>query len=245
MTKVGNVVVPTATATPARVRLFQPSQRPVQRRESLETPWGKCTVSGRLGQRHADLLEISLYVAEKKRSTDDGAMELLVDPAKIRRKMSDAQYSLSQIILLFSDLRTVTLEIRTQNLYCIGGVIDHIMISEATRHNPLSKSERHLWRVRLNKAFVYLLENDYRLFYDPGPLARLKNGISQAVARHVITHKRSPAGGWKIDTLIVAVAGELKPAQLRSKRRELRQDMKGLRNLGLIIEEDRVTKGGE
>jgi hypothetical protein len=116
-------------------------------------------VVGRLGQRHADLLEAMLFVAERSRETDDGAIELLVDPAQVRRTLS-------------------------------GG-------------------ERHLWRVRLGTPLVELMKRDLLLWYNPAPLARLQYGISQAVARHVLTHSRSPDKGWKLDGLIKVVCGVL------------------------------------
>src|SRR5699024_8638613 len=96
--KTGNKVTPTSTALQARVMIYQPSQRPRERKgEWMETSFGRCRVTGRLGQRHADVMECVLYVAERKRELTDGGVELLVDPAKLRRTLSDHQYSLTQI----------------------------------------------------------------------------------------------------------------------------------------------------
>lgn len=53
-----------------------------------------------------------------------------------------------------------------------------------------------------------LLEQDLFLYYEPTLIARLQYGISQAVARFVLTHKCDPAGGWHLDTLIKAVSGD-------------------------------------
>jgi len=80
------------------LRLFQPTQRPrATAGEWIQTSWGRCRVLGRLGQRHADLLEAMLFVAERSRETDDGAIELLVDPARVRRTLSDHRHSLGRI----------------------------------------------------------------------------------------------------------------------------------------------------
>lgn len=107
----GNQVAPTSTALQARVMIYQPSQRP---RESagqwIETGFGRCRVTGRLGQRHADIVESMLYLAERRREISDGGIELLVDPAKLRRMLSDHQYSHDRIKKLLIDLRAATVE---------------------------------------------------------------------------------------------------------------------------------------
>lgn len=245
----GNHVTPTATATPARVQLFQPSQRPVARHgEWQETSFGRCRVTGRLGQRHADLLEATLFCAEKRRETDDGGIELLVDPATLRKTLSDGQYSHEQIKRLFAELRAVTVEIETDALTragarIIGGLVDHVVPALLKRADPLTGGERSLWRVRLGVALALLLKHDViTLYYDPAPIARLRHGISQAVARHVLTHSQQPRGGWELDTLIRAVAGELPSQQLRKARLRLKEDAALLRKAGILVEGDRAQK---
>lgn len=236
----GNKVAPTSTALQARVALFQPSQRPtLQKNKHLTTSYGECSVTGRLGQRHADLLEALLFCAERKREINDGGIELLVDPAQVRKTLSDSRYSYEQIEKLLVELRTATITIRATNLDfpVIGGLIDHVIPSPMTRHDPLTGGERSLWRVRLGIALVMLLENDLALYYQPAPLARLKHGVSQAVARHVLTHKNTPAGGWQMDTLIKAVYGnQPTAATIRKSRFNLKQDIEKLAEIGIEID---------
>lgn len=246
----GNQVAPTSTVLQARVLLFQPSQRPRQQRgEWLQTQYARCRVNGRLGQRHADVLEAVMYVAEKRRDINDGGIELLVDPAKIRRVLSDHQYSYEGIQDLLADLRAASIEIVTPEMEetgdrIIGGLIDHSVPSPMTRHDPLTGGERPLWRVRLGLALVMLLNNDLSLHYQPAPIARLKHGISQAVARHVLTHKNDPKGGWHVDTLLRAVCGKDASSKvMRNGRYRLKQDAEGLAILGIeITPENRVKR---
>ena len=76
-----------------------------------------------------------------------------------------------------------------------------------------------MWRVTLEPSFALLMKEDLPLHYDPAPLAKLESGIAQAVARHVLTHRESPEGGWLVDTLIHAVgAGGVNNAELRKRR---------------------------
>ena len=249
MTGNGNRVVPTSTALQARVAVFQSSQRPRYRSgDWAETAHGKCRVRGRIGQRHADLLESMLYMAERYREASDDGVELLVDPAAVRRSLS-RQYSYSGIQDLMTDLRAVSIEIVTPAMTesgdrIIGGMIDHVIPSPKTRVDPLTGRDRYLWRVRLGIALVMLLDRDLYLHYEPTPIARLRHGISQAVARYTLTHKRAPPGGWHVDTVIRAVCGsKIKGQDLRNGRRRLNEDREGLKDIGLAItDEKRVIR---
>lgn len=246
----GNQVAPTSTALQARVMIYQPSQRPQERTgQWMDTGFGRCRVTGRLGQRHADIVESMLYVAERRREISDGGVELLVDPAKLRRTLSDHQYSHDRIKKLLIELRAATVEIVTPELErsgdsIIGGLIDHVKPSPMSRRDPLTGGERRLWRVRLGVALVMLLERDLSLYYPPAPIARLQHGISQAVARHVLTHKHDPAGGWHLDTLIRAVsADEVSSKTMCNCRYRLKEDAERLREIGIEIDtESRVKR---
>lgn len=245
----GNAVTPTSTVLQARVMIYQPSQRPRNLEgQWLETPFGRCQVTGRLGQRHADIVESILYVAERRRDISDGGVELLVDPAKLRRTLSDYQYSHGRIKKLLTDLRAATIEIVTPELEqagesIIGGIIDHVIPSPMTRHDPLTGGKRYLWRVRLGIAMVMLLERDLSLYYQPAPIAKLKHGISQAVARHVLTHKNNPAGGWHLDTLIQAVCGKSASSkEMRNGRYRLKEDISQLLEIGIHIDSENRVK---
>ncbi len=232
----------TTTATPARVRLFQPSQRPVvvMREEWIATAWGRVRVSGRLGQRHADAYEAIRWCAEESRERD-GQRELLVDPAKVRRTLSAAGYSHQQLWRLLDELMQAVVEIDAASLRGMGHLIDSVKESKRARRDPLTEEYRPLWVVRLGLAARVLDDHDVPVRYNPAPLARLCHGISQAIARHCLTHKFEPAGGWILDNLIETVAGGARE-QIRDRRREVRADVEGLAQLGLVIDGDRVRR---
>ena len=239
----GNAVCPTATAAQARVMLYQPSQRPKMRAgEWMGTSFGRCKVHGRLGQRHADVVEAILYCAEKRRDVSDGGVELLVDPARVRKSLSDSRYSHGRLWALLRECMAAVLEIEMPKFRALGHLIDQVVESPMTRPNPLTGGKRHLWRVRLGSALVLLLQHDLGLYYDPRPVARLRHGISQAAARHVLSHKKEPSGGWRIDTVIAAVSGSLGSQAARDARFRLREDGDALAALGVILEGDRVRK---
>ena len=91
-------------------------------------------------------------------------------------------------------------------------------------------------------ALVMLLERDLSLYYDPAPIARLQHGISQAVARHILSHKTEPLGGWYLDTAIMAVAGKVASKAMRDARFRLKEDADELNALGLVLDGDRIRK---
>ena len=247
MMKDGNSAkLPTTTVSPARLRMCQPTQRPTYRTgEWIETAWGRCRVTGRFGQRHQDLLDAFLWNAEENRQVEDGGLEVLVDPARVRKTMSvDGRHSLSGIQKLIRELREVTLEIETPKLSIMGSLVDHMVKSPMMRADPLHGGERHLWRVRIGLALAELLRHDLPLHYDPTPLIQLQTGVTQAVARHILSHASQPSGGWKIDGLIQAVCGELASTMIRHRRREMRIDGHALLNLGIVIDGDRVFTDG-
>lgn len=237
----GNAVTPTTTALQARVAIFQPSQRPQSLRgEWIDTSYGRCRVSGRLGQRHADVVESLLYCAEKKRSTDDSGVELLVDPARVRRTLSQ-QYSHQRLWRLLNEIMQAVVEIQTPDFRALGHLIDHVVESPATRRDPLTGRSRNLWRVRVGIVLVALLGDDLSIYRDPSGIAGLTHGITQAVARYVLTHKQEPRGGWHLDTVIKAVAGEdLSGQAIRKARLRVNDEAESLGDVGVIVTENRV-----
>ena len=101
--------------------------------------------------------------------------------------------------------------------------------------------ERKLWTVKLGEAFCKLVQKDIWVGYDPAPIARLDHGISQAVARHVLTHKTAPNGGWMMNTLIEAVAGTVSRELGRKYRERIREDAQKMVGIGVIINADRIN----
>ncbi len=241
---------PTTTANQGRLRIFQSTRRPARVEEVFCTSWGKVRVKGKLGQQHADVSEALLFAGTAPKELVDGRISLLVDPAAVRRIARQESSSTFRAVL--DDLMQGLVEIiEPRRLACLGHLIDHIDFRATgadgafiMARNPLG-GERHLWRVDLGKALCRLLEADHLLYRDPAPVAALRHGISQAVARHVLSHKAEPCGGWTLDGLIQMVAGPIGRQSLRDRRRELcgpRGDAEALRHAGVLIDADRVRR---
>ncbi len=243
---------PTTTAHQSRILVFEPTRRPTNCQRNIMTPWGTVVATGKLGQGHADVLEAMSHELEEWRQIDTGAIELLIDPYRLRRTANGGKVgSGAQLQAILMDLMQAILDINIpkMGLRVLGHIIDEIVDSKITKPSHgfgkgrKQGEERHLLKVTLGRAFVGLVGGDLHLHYDPKPIAALQYGVSQAVARHIATHKTVPHGGWHLDTLIDAV-GAAEAGKLSNRRRELRKDAEGLRGLGILIEEGRVRREG-
>lgn len=237
---------PTTTTHAIRLCLFQPTRRPIREKGvKIATPWGTIKRWGKLGQQHADVLESICFTREGRADLEDGRIKLLVDPAKVRKLSNQASGTTFNEVL--KELEQAVIEIiEPCKFACSGHLIDHITYAQhddgayLIKDNPFG-GERKLWRVELGKALCTLVAGDIWVGYNPSKIAKLDHGITQAIARHVLSHKNAPTGGWRIDTLIRAVAGDnISDANLWNRRRELRADADGLAALGVLIDGDRV-----
>lgn len=241
--------LPTATAHQSRLRFFQPTRRPKAIEKTIKSAWGVVKIKGRLGQAHADIFEAILSNAESYAEMTGGRIKLLVDPYKITKISHQASWSTFQKNL--DDLMQALIEIKEPvKLAGIGHLIDHIDKAQrrdgsyVTKKNPLTGGQREMWRIEIGKAGAILLEKDLKLFYQTDKIAAMRHGISQAVARLVLTHRAEPSGGWKLDRLLSQVCGELSSIQFRHRRHEVRMDTQSLAKIGIEVdaEGDRITK---
>ncbi|QSH81860.1 ABC transporter ATPase [Ferrovum myxofaciens] len=225
--------LPTTTVTQARVRLFQPTQRPVHRQgDWVDTSWGRCRVIGRLGQRHADLWEAVFFCAVRSKKTD-GRLELLVDPAAIRSCLSDRGYSGGQVNKLLDEISAALVSIETGGWRGEGHLIDSHFKSKVTKFDPLTGGERFLVVVKVGDAGMAFIKNDVKKWRDPAPIARLVHGVSQAVARLVLSHRET--GRVSIESALDAV-GVSGGQAVRDARRRLSADVGALLDVGVVVE---------
>lgn len=240
--------LPTSTAHQARLQLFQPTRRPEFVHRVVQTSWGEAVVSGKLGQGHADFVEAVLrsnthweFVGqEPKRRLKVGC-----DPYRVRLSMGGGKKaSHDQMMTVARELRSTSIDLRYTDAagtkrHTVGGIVDDVDYSDKRVANPLG-GDRALLEVTFNAAFVKLLDGDLRLYHDPTPYARLRTGIAQAVARFIITHRTTPNGGFKLETLLDAVGVGASAQARKDRRRELRSDAEQLAELGILLDGDRV-----
>lgn len=255
-------IIPTTTAHVARLRLFQPTQRPQPLTDQrIETAHGAAYITGRLGQRHADVFEALLYCAEArgrarvempegKEAGAGGNTIVLVDPARVKRHARIRSGQQFKDICKNLVEASIVIE-KPVELACMGHLVDGIKGAFNTEDgSPILRGDpfghdRQLQTVTFGAALETLIGCDPWKVWgrDPSPLAALPNGVAQAVARYVLTHRSPPLGGWTLDVVLKAVAGDLDSVSLCNRRRDLRAAADQLAAAGVLIDPagERVT----
>lgn len=238
--------LPTTTVHQARLQLYQPTRRPTWQERVIATPWGTAKVRGKIGQVHADIIEAICRHAEDYRYIPGtGHLQLLVDPYKVRVSVGGgAAYSKDTLWRMVTELRetSITLEAPSQGLTVLGGILDRVVDSTATRPHPITGRPRQLWRVTLDPAFAAMLRDDLQMHYDPLPLAKIETGVAQAIARLVLTHRDQPTGGWHLDNLIQLVGAGGDSDTLRNRRRDVHKSAESLKQAGVLVVGDRIRR---
>lgn len=248
---------PTTTVHQHRLQIFEPTRRPKLAQRTISTLWGTATINGKLGQGHADVLESISARAEEWRLNAEGTVTVLIDPFKLRTTASGGKVgSGSQINKLLLEIQqtVVTVVVHAHGVNVRGSLITLVDLSPRTKQpsrggfsgfdagGEIKRGGRSMWRITLGRPLVELLRRDLRLDYDPEPIAALRYGISQAIARHVATHRHDPRGGWKLETLLKAVGAETEGASVKHRRNELLEDAVGLKRLGVSISQENSAK---
>jgi hypothetical protein len=239
-----NNILPTTTALQARVMLFQPSKKPRKEARVFETKYGICKVVGRLGQQHADVLEAIMTTYKAKR-TSENKIEVLIDPYKVRKLLSDAVYSASTLKNILEDMITTLIEIKAKHhkgseFLIMGSMINSVKVIQTKEKDNFGKNKTE-WLITFGEALCTLLDKDLHLYYETQPINRLKSGITQAIIRFLLTHKDVPNGGWSLDYCIKSVAGECTSAKMTEYRQTVRKEIDGIKNCGFVFENDRFV----
>lgn len=231
--------LPTSSATPTRLQVFQATRRPKQLERLIQTAFGNVSIDGRLGQAHADLLECVMFHSIRYEIVR-GRLGVLVDPYRIRKAMGGGlnTYSGGRIKEFERDLLRAVLTVDTPRLNIRGHIVDKIAEAKTTATDPRRWAdvvERHLQLWVFSQEWTKLIGADIGRYYDPAPLCRIERGSVAAIARHVLTHRHQPSGGWTLEGLIKA-AGVGR--RLDKVRLEMMESVTELAELGIGITAD-------
>jgi hypothetical protein len=140
--------IPTTTVHQARLQVFQPTRLPKDCVREIETSWGIAKIDGKLGQVHADIVEAIFYYADRSKKFDDGRVVITVDHYKIKTSVGGGKcYSYPTINKRLDEIMKalIKLEIFATGQKVTAHVIDRVIKSKKTLHNPLNSSKRHMW----------------------------------------------------------------------------------------------------
>lgn len=243
--------LPNAFGILSRLQIFEASTKPTYRRRSFcKSSWGSAYVTGRLGQKHAALLEALILLGHKTGCWPEG-IAFLVDPYRLRRLLSSRgdSYSYEGLRTLLADLMAATIEFEQLD----GQWVMLHLLKQVEGSEPRAVGERGMallstkrpWRICLGEAAHVLLGVPPVFWRDEAQvraLVALKSGISQAIARHVLTHsvERQPDEGWFLDHLIEAVAPGTRGVRLCHRRTACVGEAEGLFQLGIVVGPDKT-----
>lgn len=107
--------LPTSPVTPIRLCAFQATRRPAKVDElEIITSFGEVTVTGRIGQSHADFLDCVMHCKEKRGMAEGQRLMVLFDPHELRMAMGggEVKYSAEQMRIIEKDLLSAILGIK-------------------------------------------------------------------------------------------------------------------------------------
>ncbi|WP_018716641.1 hypothetical protein [Arhodomonas aquaeolei] len=230
------------TAYQSRIPIFAATRRPRRvAAEEVETPWGRATITGRLGQGHRDLLEAAMYIAAGAGVDAEGRARITIDPYRLRRTMGAGTRDVSyrHILGLARDLRAaeVDLHIPARDIHVYGGVIDELV----TAGDPIARragtrgGDGMTWRITFSRAWSMLLAADIPIAYPSlRAVLRLRRGATQAVARWALTHRC--VRGEAIADVLRRLTPSSSPARRRQQVAEVLADADALADAGVTID---------
>ena len=217
----------TTNADTCRIPIFSYTRRSQRVTEQqVSTSWGTATITGRLDQRHRDVIDIVAVAAEGWRPEGShGDMVARVDSSRLRKLLGWDRWTYRQILDILRDLRAGEIAGRGE----WTGILTRIAESSTTprprlpsrqirgrkgkkllrgpSHTPdPTRTEDDLrggvvWEITLSGAWIRL--NQQLPVKYPLQVIRMQHGISQAVTRFMLSH--APGARYGIDTLFNAV----------------------------------------
>ena len=227
---------PTATAIHSRVPIFQASRRVRKLMKwTCSTSWGSVEVTGRLGQVHRDLHDLIMTQGEQYRLGELGDLHVLLDPAKIQRRMG-LQANPRHLDNLLEDMRQakVSLSLKSGES-SLGGIVSVVDKKAREIKGPGGFIEkRFLWQITISRTWVKVYQTNLRIRYGPalGIILSMKSGYSQALARFFLTHKGKVS--LSLDKCVRILGIEREPKKVRL---EMKRDIPLLEKLGVTIED--------
>jgi hypothetical protein len=200
--------------------------------------------------RHRDLIECAKLTAVEKGIDAVGRYCCIVDPNKLRGAISQGRSRVcwQQMKDLAEDLRTCKvrdLEIFSRPSFGVitAGILDSIVYQGVgqvdARAGTLAGDKpcgrRELWKTAFSEAWTYLFQHDIQISYR-GHLPKivaLRHGVSQAIARFMLSHQLGATYNLK-ETLQIVGAG--RDETTRHRIRELLADERSLQEMGITIQ---------
>jgi hypothetical protein len=234
-----------ATISLNRLPIFQPTLRPKYQEKTFESRHGRINIRGRLGQNHKSLLETILYL-RKLYDLDKEKMclSVLYNEYEVKKYLTQGSttYSHEWYKKLLMDMMHASFSVEegkrassrtlikdkkpSDNYYC-----------KAKSNLPDLKGEKISYMIlEFGELASYLISQELKFTYDPKPIISLRNGISQALVRFLMTFTKHPSAGYHLQPLIEHLEGQMTNKRWWKIREYLKEDAERLENIGIVID---------
>lgn len=251
-----------------RCGFFQPTNKPYRCERVVKgvstDPSVRMVVNGRLGIPHWKILD-ALFSGFVSVGTEEGMrVFVVIRKYDVRRLYSDRSIiSSSQIHSLLMDLMEASITLSDKDSCLTYSLIESIrytvgdkeiapvprrygcglsssLVSDDDVMSPVSKVAQTI-TIRFGMEFSAEISCGFRVVYNSALMSGLKHGISRAVVREILAHKRLPNGGYLVDTLLDRYLGPNVKGLWSYKKRELSRDADGMLSLGVRFERGRLN----
>lgn len=240
----------TASVLSSRIPIFSPSLSFGKTNWSVETRYGKVSVSGSLTQIHRNILDATFEFALDMRMMENGAVQILFDPFIIT-KITASSRDYKWLKSIFSDLKLAKVTITNSVGYEYGReaeIVSEIDWSHRQVRMPSGKLKkvgelngfRKMMVVTISSFWMKIHRESLGVSYGPliHDISMLKSGVLQALVRHCITHRELNVNLEKILTEL----GALDEKTSRAKRYRVLKTVReaDLSIFGINIKNDNV-----
>jgi hypothetical protein len=236
--------LPQSLVHESRMPIFQPTRRPKDiKKWEFASSQGKLEISGKIGQAHRDLIDSIMTLAEDY-SDINGRLEVVIDPYKLKKLMSSGGRSIndSNIKALLADLKKtdVVAKVKTKNeeVSIYGSIV--LEYGESKKERPTQRkntftTEVVFIKVLFGETWTTLMKKDIELRYNLPKVIGLKYGITQAMTRYCLSHKRVHD---TIAGLIAKLGVNLEttsPRMLYKYEKQIEEEKQEMKELGVEV----------
>jgi hypothetical protein len=233
----------------SRLGIFWPSTRAAGEHEwAAEGPWGKVTIKGRLSQTHRGIMDGIFAHAIASKRTAEGTFVVVVNPYQVMRAagIKHPKRSWFKVILLDMRRAEVTIEETGKQWPHVAGIISEFIEHDVCcdLHGAMEGRDGRFMKITFSSAWMRIFDATLAVRYASllPAISALRSGASQALVRHVITHRTCYGSLEKILTTILALREGMSRRQMYEVLATVRGDAVAMRrDFGIEINGDSLS----
>jgi len=233
----------------SRLGIFWPSTRAAAEHEWVaEGPWGKVTMKGRLSQTHRGIMDGIFAHAIASKRTAEGTFVVVVNPYQVMRSAGIKYPKRSWFKDILADMRRAEISIEETGKYWphVAGIISEYIEHDdgCDLHGAMEGRDGRFMKITFSSAWMRIFDATLAVRYASllPAISALRSGASQALVRHVITHRTCYGSLEKILTTILALREGMSRSQAYEVVATVHRDAVAMkRDFGIEINGDSLS----